>query len=176
VKDNIYQQSYIFYKNFILIKFLGYLEYVFLSNSVMIGLAFFVIAIMVISNADALFAQRVAFGIIIFSKIFSITTAQKFVNTLILLFLIVMPLFGFISSFIFKKIHKKFNFGFKLLTIFIFYLFLITTNLIIFHLYNQDFGLAGFLVCMLISIFGLMFYLLSHLCNILKNKLKGETF
>lgn len=174
VQDNIHQQSNNLYRNFILIRFLGYLEYVFLSNSVMIGLAFVVMPIMVISNADALFAQKVASGIIIYSNIFSITTAEKFVNTLIVLFLIVLPLFSFISSLIFEKIHKKFNFGYKLLIIEIVYLFLIIVNVIVFDFYNQEFGLTGFALFTLISIMGLVFYLMSYSCSIFKNTLNKK--
>lgn len=168
--------TFIFLRNNIFIRFLGYLEYVFLFNSIMIGFVFFSMPILLIGNFNIPFSQKMGSAIEIFSNFFSIRTPEKFISAIVILFLIVSSLIGYLFSIIFRKLQRKINFGYRMLMVEITYIFLIIFDAITFYFYNQEFSLEAFFGLFFGSVFGLVFYALSYLCNIFRNKLKKETF
>ncbi|OGZ26910.1 MAG: hypothetical protein A2365_02130 [Candidatus Nealsonbacteria bacterium RIFOXYB1_FULL_40_15] len=166
-------------KKIIFLKILSYLEYLFISNSIIIGLLFFLIPIMVMSNENVLFFHKFGSVMEFLLPLFSIKSPQEFINAIVALVLIAFPIIGYLASLFLKKTFKDFKFelrfAYKLLIIEIAYLLLIIISFAVFNFYGEKFDLAGFIVSVLISIFGLAFYSFSYFCRILKNELKKKT-
>ncbi len=172
MKNNFLHSAFSFFKTFIVYRILGYFEYLLLFGTVFVGLMFLVVSVAVISNHNSEFSQKSGAVILWLVNFFHITSANGFIGTLIGLVLVICPLFGYLLSFIFRKVHGKFGHGYVILFIEIFYVFLITIDYILFSTYKENFGFAGFFAYFIASLFGLLLYLLSGMCGELKTKLK----
>jgi hypothetical protein len=152
---------------------IGYLKYMFVSQTFFIGLGLTVLPIVYLSYAYTGLSQFMIKSLELYGKIFSIDNRDEFANVTLILVSIIFPLLAYIFSKIFKfGFHEQKN-AFKAKVLLTIYAVLFFINVVVIALFDESFTLLVPLLLLVIELVGYFMYLTSLGLGLILKRYQG---